>query len=197
MTVLSGPRPTGSTVSLRAFTVTIAAAVSLLWLTLYRTLPTYPPNLGLPMAVAAMLFLSALALLHRLPRHTWPGIAQFGFIVSAIGLGLWIVGGTLNALGQQPVDFIARPQVGWGLFSVGLIPIGLAAIRSRFSLSMRLLLPLGGLLLLGEPLKYSLGERTGGVMVLVAFGVGWLAIGALLLFETERHARDQSSTGAR
>jgi hypothetical protein len=46
-----------------------------------------------------------------------------------------------------------------------------------------LLLPLGGLLLLGEPLKYFLGERTGGLTVLVAFGLGWLAIGALLLFE--------------
>ena len=63
---------------------------------------------------------------------------------------------------------------------------------------MRLLLPLGSLLLLGEPLKYFLGQRTGGVTVLVAFGVGWLAIGALLLFETaSRAGRDQSSTGAR
>jgi len=106
-------------------------------------------------------------------------------------------GGTLSALGQRPADFIARPQVGWGLFSVGLIPIGVAAITRRLSLPVRLMLPVGGLFLLGEPLKYSLGERTGGVTVLVAFGVGWLAIGALLLFEAEPRARrDQSSTGA-
>ena len=177
---------------------TSVAAASVFWFTLYHSLPMYPPSLGLPLTTAAILFLIALALLHWIDRHMWPGIAQFGFIVSAFGLGLWMVGGTLNALGRHPADIIARPQPGWGLFSVGLIPIGLAAIRSRLSLPMRLLLPLGGLLLLGEPLKYFLGERAGGVTVLVAFGGGWLAIGALLLFETERHARrDQSSTGAR
>jgi hypothetical protein len=183
--------------------------VSVFWFTLYRSLPMYPPSLGLPLAVAAILFLCALALLHRMHGHLWPGIAQFGFIVSAIGLGLWIVGGTLNALGPQSADpssvwkrfaleIIARPQAGWGLFSVGLIPIGLAAIRSRLSLPMRFLLPVGALLLIGPPLKYFLGERTGGLTVLVAFGMGWLAIGVLLVFETERRAiRDQSSTGAR
>jgi hypothetical protein len=118
--------------------------------------------------------------------HTpaWPGIAQFGFIVSAIGLVLWIVGGTLNALGQRLTDVIARPQIGWGLFCVGLMPIGVGAIRSRLSVWMRLLLPLGGLFLVGEPLKYLLGERTGGLTVLVAFGVGWLVIGLLLVVES-------------
>ena len=54
------------------------------------------------------------------------------------------------------------------------------------SLPMRFLLPLGGLFILGPPLKYFLGERTGGLTVLVVFGVGWLAIGALLVFETRR-----------
>ena len=72
----------------------------------------------------------------------WPGIAQFGFIVSVVGLGSWIVGGTVNVFDLQATDpssiwgrfalgLIARPQPGWGLFSVGLIPIGLAATARR------------------------------------------------------------------
>jgi len=88
-----------------------AAAVCALWFTVYQSLPTYPPGLGLPLAVAATLFLASLALLHRIHRYMWPGLARFGFIVSALGLSLWIVGGTLSALGQRPADFIARPQV--------------------------------------------------------------------------------------
>jgi len=182
---------------LRRLAAVTTAAVTALWVTLYRDLPTYPPSLGFPLAIVAMLFLSALALLRRMHANMWPGIAQFGFVVSAVGLGLWIVGGTLNELGLQTTDpgsvwgrfargLIAQPQPGWGLFSVGLIPIGLAAIKRRLSLPMRFLLPLGGLFVLGLPLKYFLGERTGGLTVLVAFGVGWLAIGALLLFETKR-----------
>jgi hypothetical protein len=78
--------------------------VTALWFTLYRNLPTYPPSLGLPLAIVAMLFLGALALLRRMHGNTWPGIAQFGFIVSAVGLGTWIVGGMLNALGLQSTD---------------------------------------------------------------------------------------------
>jgi hypothetical protein len=65
----------------------------------------------------------------------------------------------------------------------------MAAFRSRLSLPMRCLLPLGGLFLLGEPLKYALGERTGGLTVLLAFGAGWLAIGALLLRDGSRQGR--------
>ena len=127
-------------------------------------------------------------------QSTWPGIAQFGFIVSAAGLGTWIVGGTLNALGLRltaspsvwrrlALELIAQPQPGWGLFSVGLIPIGLAAIRRKWSLPMQLLLPLGCLFILGHPLKYLLGERTGGLTLLIGFGLGWLTVGALLLSE--------------
>ena len=181
----------------RLAAVTTAAAVTALWFTLYCNLPTYPPGLGLPLAAAAILFLSALALFYQMHGNMWPGIAQFGFIVSAVGLGLWIVGGALNELGLQATDppsvwgrfaleLIARPQPGWGLFSVGLIPIGLAAFSRKLSLSLQLLLPLGGLLVLGPPLKYVLGDRTGGLTVLIAFGVGWLAIAALLLFEAKR-----------
>ena len=184
----------------RLTAVTTAAAVTALWVTLYRSLPTYPPSLGFPLAIVAMLFLSALVLLRQIHGTMWPGVAQFGFVISAVGLGLWIVGGTLNELGLETTDsesvwgrfalgLIAQSQPGWGLFNVGLIPIGLAAIRRRLSLPMRLLLPLGGLFVLGPPLKYFLGERTGGLAVLVAFGVGWLAIGALLLFETKQLTR--------
>ena len=159
-----------------------------LWWTLYRSFPAYPPSLGLPLAVVAVFFLSALVLLHRIQRNRWPGLAQFGFVVSAAGLGLWTVGGTMNALGLQApgLEFLAQPQPGWGLLCAGLIPIGFGAIRRRFSLPMRLLLPLGGLLFVGSPLKYLLGERAGGLTVLVGFGVGWLAIGVLLLSETRR-----------
>ena len=167
-----------STMSLAA--VSISAAVSAFWFTLYRSLPTYPPSLGLPLAFVATLFFIALALLHRMHAGLWPWLAQFGFILSAVGLGVWIVGGTLNTFGL-PIAFIAQPQPGWGLFCVGLMTIGVAAIRGRLSLPIRCLLPLGGLFLLGEPLKYAFGERTGGLMVLLAFGAGWLAIGVLLL----------------
>jgi hypothetical protein len=171
------------------------AAVSAFWFALYRSLPTYPPALGLPLAVAAILFLITLAVLHRI--HVWPGLAQFGFLVSAAGLAAWVVGGCLNALGLRPgqpdsvwarfaLELIAQPQPGWGLFSVGLIPIGLAAIRSPLSLSMRLLFSLGALFILGMPLKYFLGERVGGLIALFAFGVGWLSIGVLLLLESKR-----------
>jgi hypothetical protein len=173
------------------------AAVSAFWFTLYRSLPAYPPSQGWPLAIAAILFLIVLVLFQRMHAGAWPVIAQFGFIVSALGLGTWIVGGTWNAAGLQITDadsvwgqfvlgLITRPQPGWGLFSVGLIPIGFAAIRSRLSLPMRFLLPLGGCFLLGLPLKYVLGDRAGGLTILVLFGLGWLAIGALLLLETER-----------
>ena len=74
-------------------------------------------------------------------------------------------------------------RVGWGLLCVGLIPTGLGAIRQKLSLPMQLLLPLGCLFMFGLPLKHLLGERTGGMTVLVGFGMGWLAIGALLLSE--------------
>jgi len=168
--------------------IAIAAAVSVFWFTLYRSLPVYPPSLGVPLACVATLFLIALALLHRMHAGLWPWLAQFGFIISAVGLGVWIVGGTLNTFGL-PITFIAQPQPGWGLFCVGLMTIGMAAIRSRLSLPMRCLLPLGGLFLLGEPLKYVLGEQTGGLTVLLAFGVGWLAIGALLSRDGSRQGR--------
>ena len=172
------------------------AAVSALWFTLYRSLPAYPPSQGLPLAIAAILFLIVLALLHQMRASAWPGIAQFGFIVSALGLATWIVGGTLSALDVQIADpdstwqrfalwLIARPQPGWGLFSVGLIPIGFGAIKSQLSLPMRLLLPLGAHFLLGLPLKYIVGDRGGGLTILVLFGLGWLAIGVLLLFDRE------------
>jgi hypothetical protein len=129
-------------------------------------------------------------------RERWPGLARFGFIVSVIGLGTWIVGGTLNGIGTTfsdagsirtrfATELISQPQPGWGLFSVALIPIGVAAVKSRLPLSMRLLLPLGGLFLLGPPLKYVLDERNGGLTVLAVFGVGWLAIVALLLLEED------------
>ena len=167
--------------------VSIAAAVSAFWFTLYRSLPTYPPSLGVPLAFVATLFLIALALLHRMHAGLWPWLAQFGFIISALGLSVLIVGGSLNTLGL-PVTFIAQPQPGWGLFCVGLMTIGLAAIRSRLSLPMRCLLPLGGVFLLGEPLKYVFGEQTGGLAVLLAFGAGWLTIGALLLGDGSRQA---------
>lgn len=124
----------------------------------------------------------------------WPPLAAFGFIVSACGLGLWLVGGALNALGvatapesiwaRFALELISQPQPGWGLFCVGLIPIGLAAIRSRMPVPVRLLLPVGALFVLGAPLKYILGDRAGGVTVFVGFGIGWLVIGALLLCET-------------
>jgi hypothetical protein len=108
--------------------VTSVAAVSTLSFTLYANLPMYPPPLGLSLAIAAILFLITLVLLH----------------------------------------------------------LGLAAIRSRLSLPMRFLLPIGGLFVLGRPLTYFLGERIGGLTVLVGFGVGWLAIAVLLLAETVR-----------
>ena len=187
----------------RVSAVTTVAAVSAFWFTIYRSLPAYPPSQGLPLAVAALLFLFVLVLLHRMHPSTWPGIAQFGFIVSALGLATWIVGGTLRALDVQIADpdstwqrfalwLIARPQPGWGLFSVGLIPIGFTAITNRLSVPMRLLLPLGAHFLLGEPLKYALGDRAGGVTILVLFGLGWLAIAALLLFENERGTQRNS-----
>ena len=180
---------------LRRFAAVAAAiAVAVLWFTLYRTFPAYPPSLGLPLALVAAFFLSALVLVHRIHRKNWPGLAQFGFVISAIGLGLWTIGGTMNALGLQPPgqeslwgrfarELLAQPQPGWGLFCAGLMPIGLAAFRRRLPLPVQLLLPLGGLLVLGLPLKYVLGERAGGLTVLIAFGAGWLAIAALLLSE--------------
>jgi hypothetical protein len=54
---------------------------------------------------------------------------------------------------------------------------------------MRLLLPLGCLFLLGAPLKYLLSERTGGLIVLVAFGIGWLLVGGLLLSQASAGGR--------
>src|SRR5262245_64883563 len=83
----------------RRAAVTTLAAVAAFWYALYRSLPIYPTSLEWPLAVSAFLFLGALALLHRIHGHVWPGIAQFGFIVSAAGLGAWVVGGTLHALG--------------------------------------------------------------------------------------------------
>jgi hypothetical protein len=173
----------------------------MLWLALYRTLPVYPPRLGLPLVIVAALFLGVLVSIYRMHANAWPGTARFGFIVSAIGLGAWIVGGTVNVLAvtagsgsagaRVALQLVAQPQTGWGLFNVGLVAIGVAAITKKLSPPLRLLLPIGSLFLLGEPLKYILGERTGGVTVLVAFGVGWLALSALLVLD----ARTGGTTG--
>lgn len=165
---------------MRAVAAIIVVAVATLWATLYRSLPQYPPRLGLSLAAVATLFLIALTLMRRMHRGEWPGIAQFGFIVSAVGLGLWLVGGTLNTLGLPSGEVIARPQAGWGLFSIGLVPIGIAAVQRRWSLPIRLFLPLGALFLLGEPLKALPGERAGGMTIFVAFGVLWLVVAVLL-----------------
>jgi hypothetical protein len=119
-----------------------------------------------------------MVLLHQIHSREWSGLARFGFAISAAGLGLWIVGGTTRGL-----------QIGWGLFCVGLISIGVAAIVTRLSLPPRLLLPLGSLLFLEVPLKYLLGERAGGTTILATFGLGWLAIGLLLLLESGRAQR--------
>jgi hypothetical protein len=161
-------------------------AVAVFWFALYRDAPLYPPRLEWPIAVAAVFFLCAVTLIHQLHATVWPGIAQFGFVVSAVGLVLWMTGGAMSSFARLLL------QPGWGLFCVGLIPIGVGAIRQKLSLSMRLLLPLGCLFFFGPPLKYLLGDRAGGLIVLVAFGVGWLTIGALLLFEsdTDGHDRD-------
>jgi hypothetical protein len=178
----------------RLAALTAAIAVAALWLALYRS-PMYSPALGLLLAIAGAFFFCALVLLYRIHAHEWPGIARLGFAISAIGVGLWIAGGTMNGLGVQGtesrsamgrfmLEVLRGPQAGWGLLCVGLIPIGVAAFITRLSLPMRLLLPVGSLFVLGPPLKYLLGEQAGGMAVLVAFGVGWLAIGALLLAET-------------
>jgi hypothetical protein len=66
----------------RLAAISAAAAVAVLWFALYRSLPTYPPSLGLPLAVAGVLFLSTLALVHRIHASMWPGIAQFGFTLA-------------------------------------------------------------------------------------------------------------------
>lgn len=120
------------------------------------------------------------SLIRRRHRDQWPGLAQFGFGVSAAGLGLWIVGGLLNALGVTVAEFVAHPQVGWGLFSVGLVPIGVTAIRRAWPVAFWLLLPLGVLFISGELMKQRLGERAGGLTVFVMFGVLWLMVAALL-----------------
>jgi len=170
----------------RLTSVALALAVAAFWFALYSDFPIYPPRLEWQLAIAAVFFLSGLTLLHHLHGSMWPGIALFGFAVSAIGLVLWIAGGAMNALDLPAPELLAQPQPGWGMFSVGLIPIGLGAIRRRLSLPMRLLLPLGCLFFLGPPLKDFSSERTGGLIVLVGFGVGWLVIGALLLLEGRR-----------
>lgn len=158
-------------------------AVAAFWLGVYSDAPMYPPRLAWQFAVAAIFFLSALALLHQLHRSVWPGIALFGFAVSAVGLALWMAGGAMNTLGLRVPEPLGQPQPGWGMFCVGLIPVGLGAMMKKLSLPIQLLLPLGCLFLLGPPLKYLSSERTGGMIVLVAFGIGWLVIGGLLLFE--------------
>jgi hypothetical protein len=158
----------------------IVAAVLALWATLYASLPRYPPALGLPLTAVAMLFLTALTLIRRRHRADWPGLAQFGFVVSAVGLALWIVGGLLNALDITTAEFMARPEGGWGLFSAGLIPIGVTAIRRKWPMALWLLLPLGVLFISGELIKLRLGERAGGLTVFVAFGLLWLIVALML-----------------
>ena len=177
----------------RVAALSIASAVTAFLLTLYRS-ATYPPALGLSLAVAGALFLCSLVLLHQIHAREWPGLAHLGFAISAVGLGLWVVGGTMRELdisGIKPDSVVGRfilevlrgPQAGWGLFCLGLVPIGAAAITKGLSLPVRLLLPLGSPLLLEAPLKYLLGERAGGLTILAAFGLGWLAVGILVLLE--------------
>jgi hypothetical protein len=177
-----------------AFAIAVAVA---LWFTLYRDAPAYPPRMQASLAAAAVSFLVVLVLLYRIGRGRWRGIAVAGFAVSAAGLALWAAGGTLSTMsvragdqdstwGRLALELLTRPQPGWGLFCIGLIPIGLGATTARLPLPLRLLLPLGGLFVAGEPLKYFLGETQGGMAVLIAFGLGWLAIGALLLSGARR-----------
>jgi hypothetical protein len=145
------------------------------------------------------MFLCALTLLHRIHTHHWPAIARFGFVISVVGLGLWIVGGTMNGLGVRGVEpqsaggrfifeVLRTPQAGWGLFGVGLIPIGVAGIANQRLRATRFLLPAGSLILLELPIKSVLGERPGGLAILTAFGLGWLAVATLLFVESKRRA---------
>jgi hypothetical protein len=92
----------------------IVAAVLGLWATLYDSLPAYPPTLGPSLAAVAFLFLTALILIRRRQRDDWPGLAQVGLVVSAVGLVFWIAGGVLNALDVSVTEFVAHLQVGWG-----------------------------------------------------------------------------------
>jgi len=53
--------------------VTAAIAVTVFWFTLYRNFTTYPPGLGLPLAIVAIFFLTALALFRRIHGSMWRG----------------------------------------------------------------------------------------------------------------------------
>ncbi len=164
---------------LAALTATIAVIV--LEFTLYTSEP-YPPRPGPLFAVAGALFICAMVLLHQMHAREWPGLARFGFAISALGLGLWIAGGTLREL-----------QVGWGLFCAGLMAIGTGSIMKQLPVHARLLLPIGSLLFLEVPMKYLLGERTGGLTIFAAFGLGWLAVSILLFFQADRVTRPKPS----
>lgn len=186
------------------------AAVILGWLTLYRALPAYPPRLGPLLSIVAILFFVSLALIRRIHLDEWPGLAHFGFFVSGIGLILLIVGcGVVAVELQLPVrvqprpvwlqfivELLNSPQPGWGLFCVGLVPIGVGAMRKGLSLSVQLLAALGGLFLLGPPVKYLLGTRTGGLSMLAGFGAVWLVVVGLV-FSERRETRPPNRAWSR
>jgi len=187
----------------RLAALTAALAVATLWFALYES-PTYPPRLGSSLAFAGAFFLIALVLLYRIHANERPGIARLGLAISAAGLGLWIVGGTMSGLGLREVEsqsmmgrflleILRGPQAGWGLFCVGMLLIGVAAITARLSLAMRMLLPVGALFVLGLPLKYLIGDQAGGVTIFVAFGAGWLVIAIVLLLESKGACRPKRS----
>jgi hypothetical protein len=173
------------------------AAAFLIWLALYRAFPAYPPRLGPLLAIAAILFFVSLAWIRRIHLDAWPGLAQFGFFVSGVGLILLIVGGGAVVVGLRlparvdplpvwlrfTVELLNSPQPGWGLFCVGLIPVGAGAIRKGLPLSVQLLAVLGALFLLGPPVKYLLGTRTGGLSILAAFGAVWVVVVGLVFSE--------------
>ena len=186
-----------------------AFGVATMWISLYRAYPTYPPPLEWSLSFAGGLFLVSLALMHRIHRGQWPGVARAGFVVSQFGSCLWGIGGIpvvhhlLLAQATREsrvmefiIELLKQPQPGWGLLCAGLIPIGYGAIKARLSLPARVLMPLGGLLLLGEPLKYWLGTREGGLSILVAFGAGWLVVAVCLLVDDFRTTPATNALGA-
>jgi hypothetical protein len=100
----------------------------------------------------AVLFLVSLALIHRIHRGQWPGIALVGFGISELGSCLWIIGSMpvvghlLLAQAKREstaisfiIELLRQRQPAWGLLCAGLIPIGYGAIKARLSLSARVL----------------------------------------------------------
>lgn len=139
----------------------------------------------------------ALAALHA---HLATRAVQIGRLLTLIGLTVWLVAG-LYLVVQPDAPQLLTP-LGSALMSVGIIVLGVVALRARVLQGWRRFVPLlvGGWFFAQFPLQFALfisqGDHPRYVLLLGVWGVLWASLGAALLANMARRRRNSCISAA-